>query len=947
MAVESLHVKERVLLHLFDYNRFEEEFTVPPDVTQKGIADAVGIRVHHVTQNTRPLISEDLVKETSRHIRGKPRRQKAYFLSPSGRSRVASLRSSLLKTTAPFKAESGELEEIALTTIYHERRNGSTLIELLEELRSVGYVREGRSESPPAKTVDLSEDAPGVGAFYGREEELTEVLQSIRETPLVVVTGIAGIGKSTLGSKVCDELRGKRSLFWSRIRPWTGSIDLARDLGRFLRACGRIRLDSYMAQSTTKDMGRIESALAIDLAGLPGVLVFDDVHAASQETMNFLSMLHSVLQRQPGCSALLLTREQPPFYSRRDVEMEETVREVSIGALDERSSEAILREGGIRGGRARNLSKLSGGSPLFLRILSRARTQEEVRKGLETLEDYIAEEIEPTLDDEERGVMQAASLYEVPVPAAALLLEARSGTGVLLSLYRKGLLDKVGTERFSLHDAVRSYFLADLHPDWKRPLAEEAASWLLDESEQSALKGNMRIAMSQIENAAAIDTSNTLKMKILERLGDVRIRIGDAVGAESAFRRALEKAQDPGKVALFHVQIASALETQGKYDEELEEVDRGLSLLPASPSREGAWLLYMKAEAVRWKGDYDSASAGYAKVWEWLKDFPEESTLRATIASWMGVATLYDPTLRDPVAAKKLFNTAIEAAQTGVHRKMLAKEIPLAQGHLFIAFPCLQMGEIEEALDHIEKARVLFEEAGLLTGRLWTLSLRGWCLSECLGQTEEAAHLYVEAHRIAREISNDLRELWLYRSFADLYRSQGRDLEAKESQEHFLSTCSDLVWGDNRVEALVLMVRLCVLSGDLDVAQTYLEEAEALATEPSSTARFYLGWARAALHAERGAKKDARKAYAEALDIGSMYTRPVIFAEFLATLGNKGEFLLDYGLFLSSIGESSHAKHILREAKDEFSNLGREPFLMKVEGSLSTLESLPEAKSPS
>ena len=51
MAVRDLTSKERILLHLFEFYRLADEYTVPEGVTQSGIAKGVGIRVQHVTQS--------------------------------------------------------------------------------------------------------------------------------------------------------------------------------------------------------------------------------------------------------------------------------------------------------------------------------------------------------------------------------------------------------------------------------------------------------------------------------------------------------------------------------------------------------------------------------------------------------------------------------------------------------------------------------------------------------------------------------------------------------------------------------------------------------------------------------------------------------------------------------------------------------------------------------
>ena len=333
MAVRDLTVKERILLHLFDYNRFAEEYEAPHEVTQSGIARAVGIRVQHVTQYTKPLIENGAVEEGVKHIQQRPRRRKAYFLSARGRHQVAALRHTLLRETVRFMPRSGKIEEVALSRIYQQERRGSRLLSLLQELEASGYITEVIAEAEPG-LVDCSQEAPPIEKFYGRREELAQVVQALDAAALVVVTGIAGIGKTTLGSRVCEEFQGKRSLFWRRIRPWDSAMDLALRLAKFMQTLGRTSLRAYLEGRSPKEWSRVEEIVDRDLAGVNALLVFDDAHKVSHDAEAFLSILFSAMKRQEASSVLLLSREVPGFYSRRDVALESSVAEVTLGGLD-------------------------------------------------------------------------------------------------------------------------------------------------------------------------------------------------------------------------------------------------------------------------------------------------------------------------------------------------------------------------------------------------------------------------------------------------------------------------------------------------------------------------------------------------------------------------------------------------------------------------------------
>lgn len=152
MALRELTVKERIQLHLFEYTRRVEEYEAPAEVTQQGIAQAVDIRVQHVGQYVKPLIEEELAEEGRKHVPGKRRRLKVYFLTPQGRQQVAALRSSLLQPEVPLRTADGEVEQVPLARLYREERRGASLLMLLRELQEEGHIREIPPAAPSSRT---------------------------------------------------------------------------------------------------------------------------------------------------------------------------------------------------------------------------------------------------------------------------------------------------------------------------------------------------------------------------------------------------------------------------------------------------------------------------------------------------------------------------------------------------------------------------------------------------------------------------------------------------------------------------------------------------------------------------------------------------------------------------------------------------------------------------
>ncbi|MDX1535117.1 MAG: ATP-binding protein, partial [Thermoplasmata archaeon] len=339
------------------------------------------------------------MEEGVRHIQKQARRRKTYFLTPRGRQEASALRASLFEEPVAFRYRGGKEKELSLAQVYQEERRGSPLVELVLEVGETGYLAE-RAEEGPSEVVDFSAEAPSVDRFYGREEELEAVGDALREVPVVVVLGLAGIGKSTLAAQVLEAYRSQTSLFWREVRPWDSASDLGLRLGSFLQAIGRPALYDHLRSGGPVDLNRFEEILMEALAGVPALMVFDDAHDASPEALAFFSMLHRTLWRQNGgARALVLARTRPTFYAAAKAAAEASVREIPLRGLSEETSRAYLADQGLPEETVNSLVPVSGGSPLFLKLMAKRTEAGGIEMARGSLDAHIAEEIEPALGE--------------------------------------------------------------------------------------------------------------------------------------------------------------------------------------------------------------------------------------------------------------------------------------------------------------------------------------------------------------------------------------------------------------------------------------------------------------------------------------------------------------------------------------------------------------------
>jgi tetratricopeptide (TPR) repeat protein len=87
-----LTVGERIILHLARYSKHREDYDVPLDVSQDGIASAIRISRAHAAIELKKLKETEDVSERLAHIRKGRNRRKVYFLTTRGEDKANSIR---------------------------------------------------------------------------------------------------------------------------------------------------------------------------------------------------------------------------------------------------------------------------------------------------------------------------------------------------------------------------------------------------------------------------------------------------------------------------------------------------------------------------------------------------------------------------------------------------------------------------------------------------------------------------------------------------------------------------------------------------------------------------------------------------------------------------------------------------------------------------------------
>lgn len=530
---------QRVLLHLRAWQReSSDEGVLPAALSQEGIGTAVGVSRSNLSPILQSLQEKGLVEMAKRHFKGARTVKAAYWLTPAGVAKAQELTAELEAASIVAIDLSGAARE---TTVGAARALLPRLVALTDVLLAIDEgqldvrVLQEELARKERRFVDYTERELKLRHFFGRSHEL-EVLRVFLASPsarLCVIWGLPGIGKSTLAWKLLEEARGRRHSVWLRLHEWMTPLGLTRTLGEALARAGRPVLARTLEREEAPDNEALHRCLREALAGLPLLVVIDDLHRASEELVAYLTLLFDAVESLDGPKLLVTSRVQPSFYDRRKVSPEGIVMELPLGALDRPSAEALLRERRIPPEHWGRLFELTGGHPLALELV--LPTQERVTHDLAR---FLHEEVAASLSPLERWLVHIASVLRYPVLPDGLLLvdeSLRTQDRLPVQLPERGALGSfseavralVGRGLFSeyvlgtllLHDTVRGYFYSALDPAERLLLHRGAAGLYLDEQSAPAAQEALHHLLQAEAFAEASEAAISWGPALLERGG--------------------------------------------------------------------------------------------------------------------------------------------------------------------------------------------------------------------------------------------------------------------------------------------------------------------------------------------------------------------------------------------------------------------------------------------
>ncbi len=473
MVRRYLSNKERILLHLSTYSGELNYFNAPYALTQDGIAEAIGIGRNNVPRELKTLLEKGLVEAHKARVTGLKNRRTVYILTSKGAIETKKIKEKIENLVVNVISTNGEREKLPLKEV--SKKYGITLISAainLDKNLNVDLISIVRKRGKKIKHI---EEKYIIGRFYGRKEEMEKLKKWLKGSKkILALTGMHGVGKTTLMLKFIDVFAQDRDVFFIKILPTDGPMEIVSKLSEFLTRIGMPKLARYIhaqKNSIERDLqwSNIISIISESISN--EIYIFDDLDEASAETKKFLEKLMENLDYTKNFKIVLIgsgADEIPPFSRINYVE------DMHLGDLDKESAFMMLRDEGVDETTAMKIISKYGANPLIL-SLAKGNNHRMIRR-------YIVEEILKNLTDDERYVVEFMSVLRKPVKITMLLLN-NIEYSTIYSLINKNILIEMEYEIVTIHRVIREFVYEHLTSEKKKKYHMMVAENMLQENE--------------------------------------------------------------------------------------------------------------------------------------------------------------------------------------------------------------------------------------------------------------------------------------------------------------------------------------------------------------------------------------------------------------------------------------------------------------------------------
>jgi tetratricopeptide (TPR) repeat protein len=428
-----------------------------------------------------------------------------------------------------FRDKNSTLHEIKLNEVNKYLDIRPTMLEILRHVTSDGIVDYRAIQVELTQEfLDFTDKAPKLKYFFGRTNEITEIENLLDQDKrrIIVIQGIAGVGKTALATKLIEDYKQKFNVFWFKFYEWSTLNNLLTHISDFLSTLNRTKLKSYVESVKRLDINEISEILNADLKNLKALLIFDDFYKidVSPKLKQFFQSVIELSKKLTGLKLIMITRQFIPVYSHNDTGGEGIVVEISLGGLDEVSSNKLLTQRKVDSNKFHKIYELTQGHPLFLELVDPKETLDNLSLHSD-IKKYIYSEIFMKLPEDARKLLGIASVFRFPIKSSVFFIEPQISYDTIDRLVENRFLNEY-SGAYMVHDLVREFFYNRLTPQLRNSYHKSAAEHYILEFERLSVTAEINLDLkTDVTNDKSTDKSKMAEIptpEVLDTKMDVK-----------------------------------------------------------------------------------------------------------------------------------------------------------------------------------------------------------------------------------------------------------------------------------------------------------------------------------------------------------------------------------------------------------------------------------------
>ncbi len=574
-----------------------------------------------------------------------------------------------------------------------------------------------RSVSSETMDLDLSRVGyPKAEIFIGRSRELG--ILADKSKPVIIVYGLAGVGKTTLVSHYFNSLEDVPR-YWHSFSELDYYDFLVKKLALYLSSQGYSRLLEIIASGNTNPR-LLADSLTEGLESIGAVIVFDDYHKCRDNRLR--SLISHLVDRVRNSKLIIISRQLP-------AELASSTNTVSIllPGLSPREALKLLESYGVKvpASEFAEIYAATQGHPGLLRLIAEIA----LKKGLEEIKKLIVKgdlsirlwkTLYSYLDVNERELVQILSCFDEPVPRDLLsdiTKYPRLLDRVVYNLVDKGLLS-VRENQYRLHDLIHGLVkILRKNYDCSRCYRVAGDYYLGLGGVEDYLKALRYYALAQFSKGI-IEAVNY-------RVGRLRYQMEDYMEPyRNLIEGIIDLIDDPRAKGYLYHELASIYLNLDKYDKAKEYYTLALGLL--SPVKDRFVLALVHARMIlvtELKPDIEEARRHARRALELAEEIEEpykyvvESAVHANLGRIYAYSNMMDKAYEE---IEKEYRITLKIGDP--------YEEAVSRFHLAIAK--YMVGRKEEAIKDLLEVLRVFQLLGLKSKELMLFSVLGQAFFE-------------------------------------------------------------------------------------------------------------------------------------------------------------------------------------------------------------------------